>query len=202
MSSPQPTEKEAFAALNAQADETPETMADPTAWVKTALCEYWRNKAAAWLAGRGVTADVTARYYGPLIRNVTPLPDIVEEPPLPPASELPEPPDLTPTKRMAERAFDGGLLFWWPDPALGVIYVLWDIGSWESVPDNSPKDQPGLEWLRQNWEKGFRLGDALGPEQHGMGLVRETNEAVWIVAPSDLSVFCLLLDGSWQLVEA
>jgi len=188
----------AFAALAAQTDETPETMAPPTTWITDAMCEYWRNHTKAWLAERDVEANVISRWYGPFIRNITHSPDIVEEPPLPPAMEPPEPPDLIPSKRMAERAYNGGLLFWWPDPAPGVIYVLWNIGSWESVPDSSSEDQAGFEWLRQNRR---RMGVPLGPEQHGMGLVRETDEAVWIVAPSDLAIFVLLNNNTWQLVE-
>ncbi|MCW7071854.1 MAG: hypothetical protein OCU12_05985 [Methanophagales archaeon] len=191
----------AFAALAAQTDEISETMAPPTAWITDAMREHWRNRAEAWLAERGMEASVASRWYGPLICNITQLPDITEEPPLPPAMEPPDPPNLTPTRRMAERAYDGGLLFWWPDPAPGIIYALWNIGSWESVLDSSPENQAGFEWLRESWDRGFRLGDALGPEQHGMGLVRETDEAVWIVAPSDLAVFVLLSNSTWQLVE-
>jgi len=47
------TEEEAFAALAAQTDEMPETMAPPTAWITDAMREYWQNH-----------YDVVARYYG------------------------------------------------------------------------------------------------------------------------------------------
>jgi len=63
-----------FAALAAQTDETPETMAPSTTWITDALREHWRNRTEAWLVEHGVEADVTSRWYGPLIRNITQLP--------------------------------------------------------------------------------------------------------------------------------
>jgi len=67
-----------FAALAAQTDETPETMAPPTIWITDAMCEYWQNRTEAWLAEHGVRADVISRWYGPFIRNITQLPDITD----------------------------------------------------------------------------------------------------------------------------
>jgi len=196
MSLPQPTEKEAFVALAAQTDETPETMANPTAWVKDAMREHWRNRIEAWLAERGVKADVVARWYGPFIRDIAQLPDTVEEPPPPPAME---PPDLIPSKRMAEQSHENGILFWWPDPTPGLIYILWTDGSWETLVDCKHPGRSGFEWATQQRPL---IGHPRGDEQHGLGLVRKDGDAVWVVAPSDLDVFVLLPNGSWQLVEA
>ena len=118
------------------------------------------------------------------------------------APEVPVPPrpsDLTPSKRMAEQLFGNAITFWWPEPAPGTLFVLWDNGTWESMPDRNHPGQTGFEWLAEHYPA---IGNEVKEQHDGMGLVRKgEGGAWWIVAPSDLAIFVLLDNNTWQLAE-
>jgi len=126
-----------------------------------------------------------------------------EEPPSPPPPDKPSPPptpsNLIPTTRMAEQSFENAIMFWWPDPTPGTIYILWADGTWDVMADCDHPGQSGFEWAAQQHPS---VGQPKGGEQHSAGLVRKDENATWIVAPSDLDVFVLLPSRTWQIVEA
>lgn len=122
-----------------------------------------------------------------------------EPSPLPATAPPPTPPDLIPTTRMAEQSFENAIMFWWPEPAPGLIYILWADGAWDVVADCDHPGQSGFEWAAQQRPS---VGHPKGGEQHSAGLVRKDENATWIVAPSDLDVFVLLPSRTWQIVEA
>ena len=112
-----------------------------------------------------------------------------------PAREPPPVPVLANTRRMAQKVHEKALLFWWPDPAPGTIYVLWlGSGEWESVHDASPVNQSGFDWLAS----GVDLGAAKGAEQHGDGCILITAEGAWIKSPISGAIYFLWPDGEWR----
>ena len=114
-----------------------------------------------------------------------------------PAREPPPMPTLANTKRMAQKVHEKALLFWWPDPAPGVIYILWLDGGWEAVRDTSPANQTGFDWLAS----GVDLGAAKGAEQHGDGCILITAEGAWIKPPISGAIYFLWPDGEWRLKQ-
>ncbi len=117
-----------------------------------------------------------------------------EEPSLPPAP-LPPRPDFTNPRRMAKRVYEKALLFWWPDPAPGIIYILWlDNFTWESLRDESPPDQAGFDWLYEHLD----LGEPIGPERHGGGQILPVAEGAWLKSPISGQIYFLWSNGEWQ----
>lgn len=194
----------AYDLLAAQSDETPTTMETPDA---QAIRQEHERIVEALLARHPGVAEmliVKHRPCGPFIRwAFQPAPEspvvLPPEEPEPPRV-LPEMPDLSDVRWMAEQSYQNAVLFWWSarDGDPGAIFVLWADWTWEELKDESPQSQSGFAWLAEHVELGPKVTD----EKHGEGCVKATSDGVWIVAPSDLDVFFLWADGAWELVDS